>query len=97
MLFNILHAENPVGLLREAFRILRPGGKAGVIHWNYDPSTPRGPDLSIRPRPEQCRAWMREAGCHLTLPFVDLPPFHYGLVGLKFEPSETAKPNELNL
>lgn len=49
MLFNILHVEQPVELLREAFRTLVPGGRLGVIHWKHDPATPRGPSLAIRP------------------------------------------------
>jgi len=32
MLFNILHAECPEALLREAYRILAPGNKLGIIH-----------------------------------------------------------------
>jgi SAM-dependent methyltransferase len=83
MLFNILHAEGPVNLLKEAYRILVPGGKVGVIHWNYDPSTPRGPSISIRPRPEQCQAWMRTAQFRLMHPLIQLPPYHYGVVGQK--------------
>jgi SAM-dependent methyltransferase len=83
MLFNILHTENPLGLLREARRILRPGGKAAIIHWNPDQATPRGPDMRIRPRPEQCQAWALEAGFDLALPCVSLPPYHFGLAGRK--------------
>ena len=80
MMFNILHAECPDVLLRESFRVLAPGGILGIIHWNYDPSTPRGPSIDIRPRPEQCRDWAIRAGFRLLAPgIVDLPPYHYGM------------------
>jgi SAM-dependent methyltransferase len=62
MLFNILHCEHPLTLLREAGRVLQSGGLLGVMHWNHDASTPRGPSMQIRPRPEQCQAWAIEAG-----------------------------------
>jgi len=62
MLFNILHIEESDLLLREAFRVLAPGGKAGIIHWKMDPATPRGPSLEIRPRPEHCRALGEQVG-----------------------------------
>jgi len=37
--------------LNGAYRILKIGGKAGLIHWNYDSTTPRGPSMDIRPKP----------------------------------------------
>lgn len=80
MLFNILHAEDPHRLLREAQRILAPDGRLAIIHWNHDPSTPRGPSMDIRPRPEDCLLWAREAGFLVPGAVVDLPPHHYGLV-----------------
>jgi SAM-dependent methyltransferase len=81
MLFNILHTEDAVGLLRHAREVLRPGGLIAVIHWIPDPSTPRGPPLEIRPTPQQCRHWMETSGFELAGPAVPLPPYHYGLVG----------------
>jgi uridine phosphorylase/SAM-dependent methyltransferase len=84
MLFNILHCEQPLGLLKEAWRVLQAGGTLAVMHWNYDPETPRGPSMDIRPRPEQCRAWAVEAGFvpSDTGP-VELPPYHYGMTFTK--------------
>jgi SAM-dependent methyltransferase len=79
MLFNILHAADALGLLAEAFRVLRSGGVLGIIHWVYDANTPRGPDLSIRPRPEQCSAWTQQVGFSPHIPITALPPHHFGL------------------
>ena len=80
MVFNILHYEQPVKLLEEAFRVLRNGGIVGIIHWNYDPETPRGPEMNIRPKPEQCKQWAEEAGFEMTGDgIINLPPYHYGM------------------
>lgn len=80
MLFNILHCAHPDDLLAEAYRVLAPGGHVGIIHWNHDPSTPRGPSMDIRPRPEQCMSWAESVGFRLAGPgLIDLPPYHYGL------------------
>lgn len=78
MLFNILHLEKPEVLLQEAKRILKVGGKLGIIHWNYDPATPRGPSMDIRPRSEQCIRWAQDAGFGGAVKF-DLKPYHYGI------------------
>ena len=81
LLFNILHHEEPVALMKEALRVLKPNGMLAVIHWNYDPTTPRGPAMEIRPRPEQCVEWGREAGFRFSeRNRYDLPPYHYGLL-----------------
>jgi ubiquinone/menaquinone biosynthesis C-methylase UbiE len=98
MLFNILHARDPVKILQEAYRVLTPLGKVGVIHWNYDATTPRGPSMKIRPRPGQCQAWIKLAGFELVEPLIELPPYHYGMVGQKpkndFRNNQENKKNE---
>jgi ubiquinone/menaquinone biosynthesis C-methylase UbiE len=83
MLFNILHAEHPDRLLHEAYRILTPGGTAAVMHWVSDRPTPRGPSLDIRPSPADCRNWLAAAGFVVEGGVLDLPPYHFGLVGRK--------------
>lgn len=79
MLFNILHHEDPSSMLREAYRVLKPAGVLGVIHWIPDPGTPRGPPMDIRPSPEQCIEWAADVGFRLLADVIALPPYHFGL------------------
>lgn len=80
LLFNILHAENPVQMLRAGAELLRPGGRILAIHWRSDVPTPRGPDLSIRPRPEQITAWAAAAGMlEPDGPPQIVPPWHFAM------------------
>lgn len=78
LLFNILHVENPVEMLRAAAAVTRPGGRVLAIHWRSDVLTPRGPDLAIRPSPEQIASWASSVGLEPE-PSRLLPPWHYGL------------------
>lgn len=80
LLFNILHAENPKQILKEAARIVRPAGLILVSHWRHDDTTPRGPSLSIRPRPENIFRWATSTGLQkLASDVIELPPYHYGM------------------
>ena len=85
MIYNLLHLENPVGLLQEAARTLAVGGSISVIHWRSDIPTPRGPSLAIRPTPEQCSAWLTQAGFQTVrlVGLEDICPYHFGLTAIR--------------
>lgn len=88
MLFNILHIEDPVALLREAYRALIPGGTAAVIHWRTDIPTPRGPSPAIRPQPLACQAWAETAGFRFVRnEALCCCSWHWGIVLNKPDPS----------
>ncbi len=81
-LFNILHAENPVDILKEAHRVLKKAGKAAVIHWRYEIAKTLTEDnkwLEILPKPDQCKQWAEDVGFHFEKQ-LDLKPYHYGLL-----------------
>ena len=82
MIFNLLHLEQPLVLLREARRVLMPGASLSVMHWRSDMPTPRGPSLAIRPSPEQCATWLHDAAFRSVEPveLEDASPYHFGLV-----------------
>jgi len=82
MIFNLLHIEDPLALLAEVRRIVKPNGSASVIHWRSDVPTPRGPPQEIRPSPQQCRDWLQEAGFSTvtTIDVADACPYHFALL-----------------
>ncbi|MBX9763935.1 MAG: class I SAM-dependent methyltransferase [Pseudomonadaceae bacterium] len=85
MIFNLLHLEQPLALLREAHRTLHCGGTVAVMHWRSDVPTPRGPSLDIRPRPEQCQAWLYAVG-FTDIRQVDVQafsPYHFALLATR--------------
>lgn len=79
MLFNILHHEYPLELIDEAYRIIKPGGRIGIIHCRSDISTPRGPNLNIRPKPEQITGWVDKHKFRINKQAFNIEPFHFGL------------------
>jgi ubiquinone/menaquinone biosynthesis C-methylase UbiE len=80
MLFNILHHESPLDFFKEAFRILKPYGKVGILHWRSDIETPRGPHLDIRPRPDQILQLIDNQKFSLLKEPVVIKPYHYGMI-----------------
>ena len=78
ILFNILHCEEPIRLLRHAAASLRAGGQVLVIHWRHDLVTPRGPSAETRPSPDQIVQWAQATGLRSS-EVIDLPPWHYGM------------------
>ena len=80
-LFNMLHCEEPIKLLKYSYDLLEMNGSVGVIHWKYE-KTPRGPSMQIRPKPEQIIKWGDEAGFKVKNT-VELPPYHFGIVFIK--------------
>jgi len=80
MLFNILHHESPNDFFCEAYRILKPDGKVGILHWRSDIETPRGPHLTIRPKPDQILQWIDKQKFSLLKEPVVIEPYHFGLI-----------------
>ena len=86
LLFNILHFAEAPHLVKEAARIIRPGGRVLMIHWRSDVATPRGPAVEVRPRFAQICEWAAAAGLNAGS-VIYLPPWHFGVALTKSMPA----------
>ena len=73
------HAENPVGVLRNVPRLIRPGGLILVAEFHPCGPCKEGPPAEHRLNPEQIRAWCEDVGLE-ELDYRRQSPEHYMLL-----------------
>ena len=93
----LFQAEDREVLLREAWRVLRPGARMAMVEWDVavprletavaDPGTadvavPLGPPAAMRVKKETARMLATQAGFELDREFA-AGPHHYGLLFVK--------------
>lgn len=79
LLFNILHFEERKVLIQEAYRNLAHNGIIAAIHWRKDIPTPRGPDMSVRPSPEDIVSIGKDNGFEQIGQTAMLGEYHWGI------------------
>lgn len=76
---NILfQAEKKEDLFREAYRILRQGGRLAAVEWNEVP-TSVGPPMNLRVKKEAAKSMALTSGLEFAKEF-DAGSHHYGLL-----------------
>ncbi len=75
-------AENKKQIIKEARRILKSGGRAGIIEWDIEKEKDFGPPIEQRISPQDAKAIFGEAGFILEKEF-NPGEHHYGLTFIK--------------
>jgi ubiquinone/menaquinone biosynthesis C-methylase UbiE len=73
----VLHELDGPGTLREAGRVLRPGGILGIVEWKKRRQL-EGPPYRIRLSPKKAAEVLEEGGFDSEEAF-EAGPYHYGI------------------
>jgi ubiquinone/menaquinone biosynthesis C-methylase UbiE len=62
LIVSSLHEfSDPQPMLSDVHRVLRPGGRLGILEWRHE-ETPEGPPLDHRLKPETLKDWFKSTG-----------------------------------
>lgn len=82
LMINLHHElEDPSQVMREAFRLLKPGGEIFIIDWKKE-DMPHGPPLEIRCLPEQVQVQLKRSE-FLEIRMFDEMNKHFLVIGKK--------------
>ncbi|MFA5030871.1 MAG: methyltransferase domain-containing protein [Patescibacteria group bacterium] len=83
LLINILFQSKTKkeNILKEAYRMIKPGGRLVIIDWKKRPS-PMGPQIGMRISPEELIPSIKKVGFHIDHSF-EPGEHHWGLIVLK--------------
>ncbi len=75
---TLFQADDKLAVIKEAFRILKPGGMLTIFEWErQDP--PPGPPKNIRIEKRSVKEWGEQAGLTLARD-IEAGSHHYGLI-----------------
>ena len=84
-MINLHHElDEPLTMLKECWRLLKPGGSILIIDWKKE-ETPMGPPLSIRIPPKVVHEQLQQADFHLVTEH-ELMKYHYFITAQKTTP-----------
>lgn len=78
----LFQSKKQIDILKEAIRILKPGGRLTIVDWKAGIDVPLGPTQNMRIKPETIKQMAAELGLHLQDEF-EAGKCHWGLIFTK--------------
>ncbi len=79
---TLFQSQKRLDMMKESYRMIKPGGRMVIVDWKPGLSTPFGPDESRRVHPEEIKQYAEELGMHLEDEF-EAGQYHWGLIYIK--------------